>query len=72
VATLPARGRVPHATRHVYFFDHGYRDAAIHQREQVGAVEGPAIIEEPIAATVVPPGWTATADHYRNLILEKR
>ena len=31
----------------------------------------PAIVEQFDATTVIPPGWTARTDGYRNLILEK-
>ena len=32
-------------------------------------IDGPAIIEEPDASTLVHPGWTATADEHANLVL---
>jgi N-methylhydantoinase A len=34
-------------------------------------VNGPAIIEQFDATTVVPPGWTARVDALRNLVIEK-
>jgi N-methylhydantoinase A len=36
------------------------------------AVEGPAIVEQFDATTVIPPGWTAQVDPRRNLILARR
>jgi N-methylhydantoinase A/oxoprolinase/acetone carboxylase beta subunit len=33
------------------------------------AINGPAIIEQFDATTVIPPGWSGTVDAYRNLIL---
>jgi 5-oxoprolinase (ATP-hydrolysing) len=35
------------------------------------SVHGPAIIREPTATTVVEPGWRATLDRRRNLVLER-
>ena len=35
------------------------------------SLAGPAIVEQFDATTVIPPGWTARTDGYRNLILEK-
>ena len=32
-------------------------------------INGPAIIEEPDASTLVHPGWTATVDEHANLVL---
>jgi N-methylhydantoinase A/oxoprolinase/acetone carboxylase beta subunit len=32
-------------------------------------LDGPAIIEEPDASTLVHPGWTATVDEHGNLVL---
>jgi len=32
-------------------------------------IDGPAIIEEPDASTLVHPGWTATVDEHGNLVL---
>jgi N-methylhydantoinase A len=33
---------------------------------------GPAIVEQFDATTAIPPGWGATVDGFRNLILSKR
>ncbi|HEY0522153.1 MAG TPA: hydantoinase B/oxoprolinase family protein, partial [Stellaceae bacterium] len=35
------------------------------------SVDGPAIVREPTATTVVEPGWRATLDRRRNLVLER-
>jgi N-methylhydantoinase A len=35
------------------------------------SVAGPAILEQMDTTTVVPPGWTARADHHHDLILER-
>jgi N-methylhydantoinase A len=45
----------------------------VYERDRlpVGAnLNGPAIIEQFDATTVIPPGWTARTDRFRNLILE--
>ena len=57
--------------RAVYFAGHGFLEAAIWDRAQVAELRGPAIVEEAIAATIVPPGWSGRADEYGNLILER-
>jgi N-methylhydantoinase A len=47
-------------------------NAILYERDRLdigAAVLGPAIIEQFDATTVVPPGWSATVDAYRNLIL---
>jgi N-methylhydantoinase A len=49
-------------------------ETVIYERDRldIGAkVDGPAIIEQFDATTVVPPGWTAGVDRFRNLTLEK-
>jgi N-methylhydantoinase A len=47
-------------------------NAILYERERLdigAAVSGPAIIEQLDATTVIPPGWSARVDAYRNLIL---
>jgi N-methylhydantoinase A len=47
-------------------------NAILYERDRldIGAgVSGPAIIEQFDATTVIPPGWSARVDAYRNLIL---
>jgi N-methylhydantoinase A len=53
----------------------GWRDAAIFARLDlpVGAVvEGPAVLEQPDATTLVLPGQQARVDRFGNLVLERR
>jgi N-methylhydantoinase A len=48
-------------------------DAILYERERLAAgarVEGPAIIEQFDATTVIPPGWHGRVDGYRNLVLQ--
>jgi N-methylhydantoinase A len=50
-------------------------EAALYERDRldIGAVvEGPAIVEQFDATTVIPPGWRAEVDRRRNLVLDKR
>jgi N-methylhydantoinase A len=50
-------------------------EAVLYERDRLdvgAAVEGPAIIEQFDATTVIPPGWRAQVDPRRNLILERR
>jgi N-methylhydantoinase A len=61
-------------TRVVDFDELGRRDAAIYERSSLAAgalVEGPAIIEEPAASTVVFPGQTLRVDERGILIIEE-
>ncbi len=49
-------------------------EATLYERDRldIGAtVHGPAIVEQLDATTVVPPGWSARVDGFRNLILER-
>jgi N-methylhydantoinase A len=44
----------------------------VHQRAKLnGLREGPAIIEQYDATTIVHPNWSYTPDHYGNLILRR-
>jgi len=46
----------------------------LYERDRLGVgvtLEGPAIIEQFDATTVVPPGWTASTDRFHNLVLER-
>ena len=48
--------------------------AQLYERDHLppGArLEGPAIVEQFDATTVIPPGWTATVDRFRNLVLAR-
>ena len=50
-------------------------EATLFERDRldIGAlIDGPAIVEQFDATTVIPPGWRAQVDRRRNLILEKR
>jgi len=50
-------------------------DCPVWEREQLAAgatVEGPAIVEEFGATTVVPPGWSGTVDAHGNLHFARR
>ena len=70
--TLPSIGTK--GTRHVYFEAGAPITTAIYERDvlEIGAVvNGPAIIEQFDATTVVPPLWRAHVDGLRNLVLEK-
>lgn len=59
--------------RDVDYDEHGRQESAIYERARLGAgveIEGPAIIEEPAASTVVFPGQTLRVDAYGNLVIE--
>lgn len=60
-------------TREVFFEESkGFVDTKIYNRDKIKAgneIQGPAIIEEMSATIVVPPGHTAVADKYLNLMI---
>jgi N-methylhydantoinase A len=72
-AQLPedGAGEHPSVTRRVVF-GRTWRDATTVRREDLGrgaAVEGPAVISEQTATTVLPPGCWATVDAYGTLVV---
>ena len=61
-------------TRPVYFDGRTATETAVHDRSALAvgtAFDGPAIVEQFDATTVVPPGWRAHVDGLRNLVLEQ-
>ena len=72
----PHEGDVKEAVkevRKVYFTDDGWMDTPIYDREALGSgvvLEGPVIVEEAAASTVVAKGQKLTVDSYGNLIIE--
>jgi 5-oxoprolinase (ATP-hydrolysing) len=77
VADLPAPppSRVRRRVDRVpMFVDDRWASVDLHHRHQFGAgdvVDGPAIIAETNATTVVDPGWSATVDNLGNLVLTR-
>ncbi len=70
-----APGATASARRPVYFDGRTATDTAVYDRSglMIGAAfDGPAIVEQFDATTVVPPGWHARVDAFRNLVLERR
>ncbi|MEL7566600.1 MAG: hydantoinase/oxoprolinase family protein, partial [Dehalobacterium sp.] len=59
--------------RPVLFAGEGWIDTPVYDRGRLGAgvrIEGPVVVEEPTAATVLAKGQTVTVDDYGNLIIE--
>lgn len=59
--------------RKVYFTDDGWLDTPVYDRDRLGSgvsIEGPVIVEEAAAATVVARGQRLSVDIYGNLIIE--
>jgi N-methylhydantoinase A len=59
--------------RDVDFDELGRREARIYERELLGAgaeLEGPAVVEEPAASTVVFPGQRLRVDEYGSMIID--
>src|SRR6202008_3853003 len=66
----PAPGRAKQKGVRQAWFGDGFVEAAVYDRyalEPGDCVEGPAIVEEREATTVVPPGDRLTVDAHRNL-----
>jgi N-methylhydantoinase A len=60
-------------TRPVLYEVEGWLDTKVYSREKLGAgvcLEGPVIVEEPTASTVLARGQLLTVDAYGNLIIE--
>src|SRR4051812_25347804 len=60
--------------RRIHFDGKRSVEARLYERDRldIGAVvSGPAIVEQFDATTVIPPGWSARVDGYRNLILRR-
>ena len=71
---LPAVARPAASRRRVYFGrSHGWTDASVIDRSDLEGTgrEGPLIIEEYDSTSVVPPGWWASVDQWKNIHLEK-
>jgi N-methylhydantoinase A len=64
----------PKSVRQAHFGSAAPIPAKIYQRGDLAAgarIEGPAIVEQFDATTVIPAGWTAQSDKFLNLILEQ-
>jgi 5-oxoprolinase (ATP-hydrolysing) len=72
-ATQPnARPRAGEPVR--LYWSGGWRDAPLHRRERLrpgDAIDGPAIVAEADATTVVDDGWRATVTQHGHLLLER-
>ena len=56
------------------YFNGGFVETAIYCRDDLRAnnvIEGPAIVEERVSTTVLPPGYRLLVDGYGNLIIER-
>lgn len=61
--------------RTLHLDGHTAVEATVYERDKLdigGVITGPAIVEQFDATTVIPSGWTARVDGYRNLMLEKK
>jgi N-methylhydantoinase A len=79
VESAPSSSRghlpVPKGTRQVFFDGAMPIEAFLYERDDLDiavALDGPAIVEQFDATTVIPPGWSANVDGYRNLVLTRR
>lgn len=60
--------------RRVFFDPKAPVEAVVYERDglDIGVrIEGPCIVEQFDATTIVPAGWSAQVDEYRNLVLER-
>ena len=73
IPTLARNGKgAKKSRRRVYFKGDGWLDSAIYERASLGQgsqIEGPAVVEEPTATTLLHPGHRLTVDEYGNLII---
>ena len=63
----------PKAVRDVYFKDRGWLKTDVYERSDLPAeasFEGPAVVEEPTATTLLPPGHGVSVDDYGNLVIK--
>ena len=61
----PASAVAPHSRR--VLFDDGWHDTPVHERGRLGAdteIEGPAVVSEEHATTIVPPGGRLRVDRF--------
>jgi N-methylhydantoinase A len=68
------RAPAPDRTEQV-FFDGGWHDSAIHQRDALGPghrIAGPAVVEQQDTTTVIEPGYAGSVDPYLNIIIRKQ
>ncbi|HEU5273593.1 MAG TPA: hydantoinase/oxoprolinase family protein [Xanthobacteraceae bacterium] len=74
LAPAVPREAAPKGRRTIHLDAASACEATLYERDglDVGAaIEGPAIVEQFDATTVIPPGWRAEVDARRNLILER-
>jgi N-methylhydantoinase A len=74
-SSSPRSENVRKGERVVHFDGARATVSALYERSKLdpGAMlAGPAIVEQFDATTVIPPGWHATVDGFRNLVLSKR
>ena len=74
VTPEPGEGRPEPADLVRMFTGGGWRETPLYRREELRPdqrVEGPAVIAEPDATTVVDPGWAAEADPRGHLLLTR-
>lgn len=75
VKPAPAPKSAVKGTRSVQFDARGETRTMIYERDRLPPgthLKGPAIVEQFDATTVVPPGWSAAVDEFRNLILSRK
>ncbi len=73
--TLPSTEAAgPKGARDVYFKESGWMKCDVYERtslRQTDSFDGPAVIEEPTATTLLHPGHSMTVDEYGNLFITK-
>ena len=65
----------PHRGKRTVFLESGAAEATIYARERLGAgarIEGPAILTQLDATTLILPGQVAVVDRLGNLIVSER
>ena len=75
---MPGAEAVPHAAapqgRTRLFIGGQWREAALFERDSLdpgAAFQGPAIVTQADSTILVPPGWRAEADGWRNIVMHR-
>ena len=74
-ASPPLAAAARKGERVIYLDGQSATSALVYERDGLAVgttIEGPAIVEQFDATTIVPPGWSGRVDERRNLILERR
>ena len=58
--------------RPIYFTDKGFVEVPIYERDRLGSgtkIPGPCLIEETISTALIPEGYVARIDEFKNIVI---